>query len=373
MRNREEMNFVDLKNSRLLYEKDLPPFGYILIISILLLIIGVGFWSTQAYKTYIVRGEGIVVSDNKNYIMSEYTGEIIEMNFTEGDYVEEGDVLFEIKSTDLDIQLEQLNGKIKLYQTKIEQLEKLELSIKDDTNYFDENNIEDGAYFNRFNEYKSEISQYHGDLSQYQGQEYSAEQIESIILKNEEQISQVYYETLKSIYEEIAVAQTEIDDLRVQIAAINNGKTEYQICANTSGIVHMNELYKEGMVVQAAATIGSIASENDRYYISTYIAAGDRPRIDYGDRVDVAVQGLIENVYGTLPGSVYFIDSDITIGNNGGDSYFKIFIKPESDYLISKSGDKVAISNGMKVETRIKYDKITYFQYLMESIGVVMR
>ena len=48
-------------------------------------------------------------------------------------------------------------------------------------------------------------------------------------------------------------------------------------------------------------------------------------------------------------------------------------VKPDSDYLISKSGDKVTISNGMKVETRVKYDKVTYFQYVLESLGFKTR
>ena len=49
---------------------------------------------------------------------------------------------------------------------------------------------------------------------------------------------------------------------------------------------------------------------------------------------------------------------------------FKIRILPEMDYLVSKTGDKVNLSNGMTVEARIIYDKMTYFDYVLEKLGV---
>lgn len=366
-------NLSELRDSVLLYEKSLPPFGYILLISIVAILIGTIVWSTQAYKNYIVKGQGTVVSDNKNYIMSDYTGEIKKMYFTEGDYVEKGKTLLVIKSTDLDIQLSQLNGKLDLYQEKIKNLSLLEKSIKDDKNYFTESNPEERPYYNRFNEYKSSVSQFELDLSRYQSQGYTKEQIENEISINEAQIAGVYYSTLKSISDDVAAVQAEIDDINVQKAAINNGKAEYKVLANTSGIVHLNGEYKEGMVLQAAEEVGSIASENDVYYISAFITAKERPLIDNGDSVDIAVLGLVENVYGVLSGQIYFIDSDITNDSQTSESYFKILVKPDSDYLISKSGDKVTISNGMRVETRVKYDKVTYFQYGVESLGFKTR
>lgn len=65
------------------------------------------------------------------------------------------------------------------------------------------------------------------------------------------------------------------------------------------------------------------------------------------------------------------IDSDITSANNT--AAYKVTIKPDGTYLVSKSGNQVSISNGMSVETRIQYDEITYFDYVMEALGVLVR
>lgn len=48
-------------------------------------------------------------------------------------------------------------------------------------------------------------------------------------------------------------------------------------------------------------------------------------------------------------------------------------IKPNSTYVVSNSGDKVDLANGMSVTARVEYDKLTYFEYVMEALGVLFR
>lgn len=77
------------------------------------------------------------------------------------------------------------------------------------------------------------------------------------------------------------------------------------------------------------------------------------------------------------PAEVVSIDSDITTTQNGesgeNTSYFKVHIRPEVDYLVSSKGKKADISNGMAVEARIQYDEVTYFNYVLEALGVLIR
>ena len=42
-------------------------------------------------------------------------------------------------------------------------------------------------------------------------------------------------------------------------------------------------------------------------------------------------------------------------------------------YVVSRSGDKVDLSNGMSVTARVEYDQVTYFEYAMEALGVLFR
>ena len=375
----EDLN--DIKDRRILYEKKLPAFGYILVLVVSTLLIGVLIWSMITSKTYVVKSSGFVESKNKNYIMSSFAGEISDMNVQNGAYVTCGEVLFTVKSVDLDLQEIQLKGKIEIYEKQIYQLQKLEKSIIDDVNYFNVASPEDVQYYNQFNTYKEQIVQNSLNVALYKQYDYSDSQIETELRKNEGKISEIYFSTLKTIAESINAAKAETENLRVQGNAVSTGQSEYQITATTSGIIYMPADYKEGMVIQAGAVLGSIATENDSYKIKVYINANDMPRVEVGNPVDIAVSGLMESIYGTIQGKVTYIDSDITSSQNSnqgnanedGGSYFRLEIEPDSNYLVSKSGRKFNLSNGTIVEARIKYDEVTYFGYLMESLGVLVR
>lgn len=366
-------NMAELKDSQLLYEKDLPPFGYIIVALTAILLNVVVIWSVNTPKTYVVKSQGTVESTNKNYIMSAYTGEINQMNISEGSFVEEGDVLFTVKSTDLDLQKEQITGQVDVYTENIEQLKKLEKSVMDGKNYFDVNKENDRQYYNQYEAYMSQIKQNDIDTSTYKSYGYTDAQIEAELEKNSAKISEIYYSTLKSINESIMQYENEIDKLNIQNEAIINGQSEYQILANTSGIVHMINDYKEGMVVQAASAIGSIANENDEYVITAYLSVSDKPRVSLGDDVNIEVVGLAQNTYGNLKGKLMSIDNDVTASQDGKETFFKSKIAVDTPYLISSKGNKVNISNGMAVEARIIYDELSYFDYFLESIGILTR
>ena len=363
----------DLKDSRLLYEKTLPPFGYMIITIVAILLIAVIIWSVKTPKTYVVKSNGVIESTNKNYIMPAYTGEINNMYVSEGSYVESGDLLFTIKSTELNLQEDQIVGQIDVYTKDVNQLKKLEKSIMDGQNYFDITVEDDRQYYNQYEAYISQIKQNTIDTSTYKAYGYSDEQIEAELDKNTAKISEIYYSTLKSINESITQYENEIEKLNIQKQAIANGQADYQVFANTSGIVHLLGEYKTGMVVQAASAIGSIANENDEYVVTAYINVSDMPRIEVGDSVDIEVSGLSQSIYGTLSGTLKSIDNDLTSSQDGKESFFKAKIILDNDYLVSTKGNKVNISNGMSVQARIVYDELSYFDYVMESLGILTR
>jgi len=372
---KETKSLSDLKDSRILYEKNPPYFGYLIVLIVSGLLVCILIWSFLTPKIYIVKGNGIIESVNKNYIMSSYSGEISKMRIQNGDYIEKGELLFLIKSTDLSIQQIQIEGNIEIYKKQIKQFKKLQKSIEENINYFNAQNPDDSLYYNQFEAYKSQVAQCVIDVDAYKQYGYTDVQIEVEVKKNEGKISEIYHSTLKSIGESITNASTELESAKTQGEAIAEGQSEYKIMANTSGIVHMSADYKDGMVIQAGDAIGSIANENDTYIIKSYVNVNDVPLINTGDSVDIAVAGLVESVYGTIPGKLVRIDSDITSqqSNNGNGqsgsesegSYFRLDIEPNVNYLVSKSGRKSNLSNGTVVEVRIKYDRINQYPVLL--------
>ena len=361
----------ELQDRRIMMEKKLPPFGYALILLTAALILFLVVWSTKNYRTYVSQSSGSVQAANKTYIMSSYSGSITELNIAEGSYVNEGDLIAHIKSTDLDMQQDSLQSQLDIYKKQKSQYEKLVKSIQDDKNYFSETDIDDQPYYYQYETYKSQVAQKAFDASPYQAAGYSDEQIKALMEQNQSEVEALYYSTLQSISASLTSVQSNIDNLQSQLGALNTGANDYYIYAPTSGVIHMDTPYKVGMVLSAGTPLATVASENSDLEVVAYVTLNDRPLLHVGDPCKIAITGLSEYSYGTLTGTVTSIDSDVTASSSG--SYYKMTITPDSTYVISNSGDKVDLSNGMSVTARVEYDKLTYFEYAMEALGVLFR
>ena len=64
--NKRIMTLEELKDSKLLYDKRVPAFGYMIIITVLLLLFFVIGWSVFAPKIYMINSSGIVESADMN-------------------------------------------------------------------------------------------------------------------------------------------------------------------------------------------------------------------------------------------------------------------------------------------------------------------
>ena len=341
-------NLDDLQDRRIMMDRDVPPYGYAFVILVGLFMIFLLVWSTRTNRIYVSQNSGTVQASNKTYIMSSYSGTLTELYISEGSYVNEGDLVAHIKSTDLDMQQDNLESQLKIYQTQVDQYNKLLQCIQDDTNYFSETSVEDQPYYYQYETYKSQVEQKTFDASAYQAAGYTDAQIKTMMEQNQSEIQALYYSTMQSISQSITSAQSNVDNVQAQIDAL-----------------------KEGMVLSAGSPLATVASENDDLEIVAMVTVNDRPLLHVGDPCKIAITGLSEYSYGTLTGTVTAIDSDVTTSTSA--SYYKMTIKPDSTYVVSRSGDKVDLSNGMSVTARVEYDQVTYFEYAMEALGVLFR
>lgn len=376
MRRKQMKTMEQLRDSALLFETDVPPFGYLLLLIVAVSLASVLLWSTQAVKPYVIVSQGTVTSADAAYVMPAYTGEIEENDMEEGMLVEEGDVLFTIKSTDYNLQEEQLLAGREIYEQQIEKSNLLVKSIQDNTNYFDSTDPEDTLYYSSFEAYQSQVAQNRFDASTYKAYGYSDEQIQAEMEKNQGKVTEIYYSAIQSAENAIQEATKQIASIDAQLLAIQSGQTEYRVRAASAGTLHMLADYKAGMVVQTGSAVATITPENGEVLIEAYVSTADMARMEEGESVQLAVNGLVQSVYGTIDGTVAHIASNVTSmeGENGeSNPVFRIQITPDADYLVSRAGRKVSLKNGMSVEARIRYDEVTYFNYVLEKLGLLVR
>lgn len=365
-----------LKDSRILFDKQPPAFGYFLILIVGVFLCLALVWSVRTPKMYTIQAQGVVTNEEANYVMCTYTGEIDACYMEEGALVDQGDVLFTVKSTDYDLQEEQLIESKTAYETQISQSKLLIQSIKDDSNYFDESDPEDSLYHSTYEAYKAQAAQNVVDTTTYKAYGYTDEQIEAELLKNQGKINGIYYSAIQSAESNMEQAEQQIASIDAQLAAVTSGQAAYEVRATASGVLHLLGNYKSGMVVQTTTTVATITPKNARPVIEAYVSTADMARMHEGDTVQIVVDGLSQSVYGTIPGTVTQIDSNVTTqqGEDGNTAQaFRVLISMGVDYLVSQNGDKVDITNGMTAVARIQYDKVTYFNYVLEKLGFKAR
>ena len=368
--NSKPISLNDLKDSKLLYNNDLPKLGYLLIISILLFMSMIIIWSIYTKKPYIVVANGSIRGINKNYIMSEYTGRVYDVSIKEGQEVEAGQILFKVKPNDINMQIKQLQAQKKTYIRTVSDYEKLIKSIKENKNYFSQDKS-NNLYYSQYKAYVSKLNQQTIDEDALKGYGYTPEKIADERVKNQAARDQIYYEAINAAATSQKQYQQEIETIDSRIESLKSGAEDFIVRANATGRIHMINELREGMVLQSTSTIASISDTNkETATIIATVSASDRSRIKVGNRASIIVSGLQQNVYGNINGRVEEIDSDISVTENGKSSYFKVKIKPNTTILKSKTGNTIHITNGMAVQARIVYDRISYFDYFMNAIGI---
>ncbi len=216
-------------------------------------------------------------------------------------------------------------------------------SIKDDTNYFSDSNPGDVLFYSAYESYKSQLKQNVIDASIYDKYDYSEDQIEAELEKNEGKISQIYYDAISSAERTIAEAKQQIKAIDAQISAIGSGQSEYTVEANATDRIHLLADYKDGMVVQTTQTVASITPANTASILEAFVSTSDMARLHVGDEVQIVIDGLAQNVYGTISGVVKQIDSNVLSreGKEGSvNQVFKILVEMDSDYVVSRSGEE---------------------------------
>lgn len=363
-------NLNEITDSKILYDKKPPAFMNYIILIVTALIVAALIWANKSVKTYVVKGQGLVVSENKSHIMTKTSGEIKDVFISEGSEVKEGDVLFTTNGIESELQLEQINAQINSYSRRIELLSIAEENATNGTNYFDRYNEEESEFYNKLNAAYIARKEFYVDVQALKDQGYEEKQIEEFSKTQKNKSDEHYFKTISEFTNEKNQYELEASKLIAQKEALEKGKSQYEVVAQKNGVIHLNTPLTSGMVLQGGSLIGTITSKEEELTVETMLPSSDRPRIHVEDEVSLVIGGLLQSEYGTIPGKVISIDEDATIDNEKGNVFFKVKVKPDKTYLEDSKGEKVNLTLGMVAETRVKYEKITYMKYILELIGI---
>jgi multidrug resistance efflux pump len=363
-------NLNELTDSRVLYDKNPPRFMIYIIGLVTMLLVLFLVWANKSTKTYIVKGQGIVTTENKSQIMAAVSGAVVEVNALEGKEVKAGDVLFTLNPVESNLQSGQADAQIEMFNKRIALLLRAEKDATTLKNTFKKDNAEETEFYNKLTNSYTKGKEFIVDEAALKAQAATEDQIKQYTATQKIKADGNYYDTILQFTSERTQLELEKNKLEIQKVALGKSAGEYKILASKGGTLHLSTAFTKGMVLQAGNVLGSITNKGEELIIETLLSSAERPRIHIGDEVNVAVAGLNQAEYGTIKGKVLNIDEDATIDNQKGNVYFKVKVKIDKTYLADKKGEKINLTLGMITETRVKYEKITYMKYFMEQIGI---
>lgn len=363
-------NLNELTDSRVLYDKNPPKFMIYIIVLVTILLALFLIWANKSTKTYIVKGQGIVTTENKSQIMAAVSGEVVDANALEGKEVKTGDVLLTLNPVEPNLQSGQADAQIEMFNKRITLLLRAEKDATELTNTFEKDNVEEVEFYNKLKSSYSKRKEFIVDEAELKAQKATEDQIKQYKATQKIKLDGNYYDTILQFTTEKTQLELEKDKLETQKTALGKSAKEYKVVAPKDGKLHLSTTITKGMVLQAGNVLGSITNKEEKLIVETLLSSSDRPRIHLGDEVAVAVAGLNQAEYGTIKGKVLSIDQDATIDSEKGNVYFKVKVKLDKTNLADKKGEKVNLALGMVTETRVKYEKITYMKYFMEQIGI---
>ena len=140
------IDITELSDSREVYDSKPHPFVTVFIYLILALITIAFIWMYIGELDIVVKAQGIVRPNEKiSTVKNTFDGEVIEVNYKDGQVVNKGDILYKIDHTQLLTDKMTIEEQLKEANEQLEMMEKYKLSLDENKNHFNEKDKEEYA------------------------------------------------------------------------------------------------------------------------------------------------------------------------------------------------------------------------------------
>lgn len=175
---------------------------------------------------------------------------------------------------------------------------------------------------------------------------------------------------------ELIKVESELDQAEESMSMREDPVARSEIRAPVHGIVKNIKINTIGGVVNTGQDILEIIPLDDKLMVEAYIRPQDVAFLRPGMPVVVKVTAYDYAIYGGLNGVVKLISPD-TLSNdtrrselklNPDETFYRILVETESNYLLDKNNQKMEIIPGMVASVDIKTGEKSVFDYLIKPI-----
>lgn len=363
--------------------------GTVIIVGIFTLLIAVIIWACVSEIDVVITSSGSVQPIGNLNVVKTYSGGTVKsINVTEGDFVEQGDVLIELDTESLEIDVNQLQNQRKILETQRDIYMKIidgsDLSAVKISDYSDDMKPyiqaildSDTGYRNSLANYENEkssaeinkeiaelqLEQYRssGSERQIKAQELSVQQYTLEVNNAELQLSDIKTQYSLQVNSNISDINSKIDEINTNLEKYRLSKEYQNIIAPVSGHVNSVGVNTLGETVTSAQQLVTIVPNNTPNEMICYVKNTDIADVELGMEAEVKLEAYPYNKYGTVKGTVKYI-SPSSFANEQLGSVYIVKLELDSD------NKNIHIISGLSGSVEIKTDKRTVMDYFLEPI-----
>ena len=365
--------------------------GTVIILGIFSLLIAAVIWACLSKTDIVVTSSGTIQPVGNIWSLNSATGGTIKsINVEEGAYVNYGDVLIELDTESLDIDVDSLNNQKKVLeaQKKIynmimnnEDISNIDMSqyaaniqpavltiIDTDKTYHNNLSILESTKENArhaTDRAKILLDEYNNNpnisQAEYESQNIVVKQAENEFMQAEINVSKAQNTYSEQVNAKLSEINSSLSQINSQLEKYDLSKKNQQIKAPTNGYINSISVNNIGENVTAAQQMITIVPAGSDVEMVCYFKNMDIADIKVGMDAEIKLEAYPYNKYGTVKGTVKYISPSSFNTEQMGSVYL---VKLEVD----DSNDRIDIMSGLTGAVEVKVGKQSIMRYFLDPI-----
>lgn len=317
--------------------------GKVIVVAIACLLLVAIVWAYFAKIDIVVSGNGSIVTEaDTGIVTSQVSGVVDEFYVSEGDYVKNGDILLELNTSEVDLEIMKIEDEIDLLEVKREVITKFAEDINAQ--------VSAGDYDEKYKYVINDII-YENELYKLQTEQ---SMLKSEIL--EKQYESGLNEELLQIDEKMRAYE---DELKKQKLLLD----KMIIKAPTEGYVLSSSIGYKGQNVTNYEELFVIIPNESKYVFEGYVFDKDIADISVGDTVQIKLQSYSFSDYGAVTGTVSYISPSAIKMEGVGNVYI---VRTQIDEKLL--GSDIRLMSGLSGNMEINVGRRSVLDYFLEPI-----
>lgn len=360
--------------------------GTVIILGVFTLLVAAVIWACCSKTDVVVTASGsIQPAGNLSIVQPQSNGVIKAINVSEGAHVEKGDILVELDTGLIDVDIDKLNSQKKIYSVQKEVYAKLRKGENIDIASYDENLRtyvqaiidSDSAYKTTLADYEkqksnAELSQQiaqiqldeynaNGTQRQRQSQELVVQQAALAVEKAELDIENCKSQYAANISSKAAEIESKLQEIESSIEKYNLSKDCQNVTAPVSGYVNSISVNTLGASVTQGQQLITIVPDDMPSEMVCYVKNMDIADVNIGMDTEIKLEAYPYNKYGTVKGKVKYISPSSFQNENMGSVYL---VKIE----LTDWNNSINIMSGLSGSIEIKTGERSIMRYFLDPI-----